>query len=299
MGSVQQQPRPPLVASLLTLVLLFSQTSIPANALSSEEVTHLSSTTPLRTSDFEGQLSATAAGDSIHFLTPDLEPAASATKTPEGVQIASATQEGQAIGFSIPKAGKPQADSTGKNVVLRGNDDDTSFMVSSQHGVTSIRQILESPSSSPRITYDAVGIDHIEINDDGGASLYTESDDGSYTTVGYVAEPWAYDANGVSVDTWFETDGRSLTQVVDHTSKSYAYPIMADPSWSEIWDKMKSVGKTAWSGVKWVAGKGKVLARRVGPGAPVLCAVGGAWAWFRSDADGWVRVGDAVSGCIL
>lgn len=104
---------------------------------------------------------------------------------------------------------------------------------------------------------------------------------------------------GVSVDTWFETDGRSLTQVVDHTSKSYAYPIMADPSWSEIWDKMKSVGKTAWSGVKWVAGKGKVLARRVGPGAPVLCAVGGGWAWYRSDADGWVRVGDAVSGCIL
>lgn len=62
------------------------------------------------------------------------------------------------------------------------------------------------------------------------------------------------------------------------------------------------VGKT-WSGVKVMAPKGlkagKFLAKKVGPGAVVLCAAGAGWAWYRSDAHGWVRVGDAVSGCLF
>ena len=41
---------------------------------------------------------------------------------------------------------------------------------------------------------------------------------------------------------------------------------------------------------------GKFLAKKVGPGAVVLCAAGAGWAWYRSDAHGWVRVGDTVSG---
>ena len=62
------------------------------------------------------------------------------------------------------------------------------------------------------------------------------------------------------------------------------------------------VGKS-WSGVKVMAPKGlkagKFLAKKVGPGAVVLCAAGAGWAWYRSDAHGWVRVGDAVSGCLF
>jgi hypothetical protein len=33
--------------------------------------------------------------------------------------------------------------------------------------------------------------------------------------------------------------------------------------------------------------------------ARVFCAVGGGWAYYRSDANGWVRVGDAIHGCLF
>lgn len=44
-----------------------------------------------------------------------------------------------------------------------------------------------------------------------------------------VESPWAVDANGQEVPTHFEVHGHTLTQVVDHSSGSYAYPIVADP----------------------------------------------------------------------
>lgn len=49
--------------------------------------------------------------------------------------------------------------------------------------------------------------------------------------LGGVAPPWAKDANGVDVPTRYEVDGLSITQVVDHTTSQYAYPIVADPIW--------------------------------------------------------------------
>lgn len=45
-----------------------------------------------------------------------------------------------------------------------------------------------------------------------------------------VSSPWAKDTNGTNVPTWFETDGFSLTQVIDHKSGNFVYPITADPS---------------------------------------------------------------------
>lgn len=47
--------------------------------------------------------------------------------------------------------------------------------------------------------------------------------------VSLVAMPWAFDATGVAVPTWFELEGSTLVQTVDHTGGDYAYPIIADP----------------------------------------------------------------------
>lgn len=55
--------------------------------------------------------------------------------------------------------------------------------------------------------------------------------DDSGEMLGGVAPPWAKDANGVDVPTRYEVDGLSITQVVDHTSGQYTYPIVADPIW--------------------------------------------------------------------
>lgn len=59
--------------------------------------------------------------------------------------------------------------------------------------------------------------------------------DGAGKTLATVAAPWAVDANGAKVPTRFKTDGQTLTQVVDHTSGRYAYPVVADPSISFGW----------------------------------------------------------------
>lgn len=47
-----------------------------------------------------------------------------------------------------------------------------------------------------------------------------------------VDEPWAKDASGSKVPTFFEIRGDKLVQHVDHTSEQYTYPIVADPVYS-------------------------------------------------------------------
>ena len=74
-----------------------------------------------------------------------------------------------------------------------------------------------------------------------GASSLATAQDGSTMVIGpdgdvdaVVEVPWAKDANGVDVPTRYEISGTTLTQVVDHKTESYAYPITADP-WARHW----------------------------------------------------------------
>ena len=47
--------------------------------------------------------------------------------------------------------------------------------------------------------------------------------------LGAIAAPWAKDANGRDVPTHYEVTGTTITQVVDHLSQRFTYPIVADP----------------------------------------------------------------------
>lgn len=142
---------------------------------------------------------------------------------------------------------------------------------------------------------------------DGGAAVFGA--DGS--VVSTVAPPWAIDAYGQSVPTHYRIEGTSLVQVIEH--RGFSYPVIGDPCWSCIArDAVEAVkSATSWaagkvsSGARWlaggvrtIAGKGKVFATRIGPWGLAACLGGAGWAWYRSDAEGWVRVGDAVMGCI-
>ena len=77
------------------------------------------------------------------------------------------------------------------------------------------------------------------------ASLRAE-DDGPVTVrnanghaIGYVESPWARDARGAAIASRFEVDGLTLTQVVAHRGAGYAYPLVADPFWSDAWKVVK------------------------------------------------------------
>ena len=55
--------------------------------------------------------------------------------------------------------------------------------------------------------------------------------------------PWAKDANGVAVPTHFEIQDGSVTQIINHTSGEYTYPITADP-----WFGIGLISRVSWSG---------------------------------------------------
>lgn len=190
-----------------------------------------------------------------------------------------------------------------------------------ENGNVKVHSILQDKSAPETFSYTFPGVDAIILDEETGvAFLFTQNGE-DFELIGGIDKPWARDAHGVAVPTHFEVEGNVLTQVVEHKSGNYAYPIVADPSW---WDSIKGWFKNAGSYVtgkaksaarwlgrnsRWLAGKtwsgvkrhgvrgGKFLAKRFVPGAVVFCAVGGGWAWYRSDASGWVRVGDAVVGC--
>jgi hypothetical protein len=61
-------------------------------------------------------------------------------------------------------------------------------------------------------------------NDDGSVAVL----DANGNQVSAVDKPWATDANGAAVPTWYEVDGSTLIQHVNH--ENAAYPVKADPS---------------------------------------------------------------------
>lgn len=75
------------------------------------------------------------------------------------------------------------------------------------------------------------------MNANGGITIF----DSANAYLGAVSPAWATDALGRSVPTRYELDGLTLTQVVDHSSRSVTYPIVADP-----WLGIDLIEKTSW-----------------------------------------------------
>lgn len=69
-----------------------------------------------------------------------------------------------------------------------------------------------------------------------GSAEIVESEDGALTVLDangdmllYVGAPWAVDATGIPVDTWYEVEDGKIFQYVDHLARLYEYPVIADP----------------------------------------------------------------------
>lgn len=65
----------------------------------------------------------------------------------------------------------------------------------------------------------------------GGAHVVNK--DGAVELI--VGHPWAYDANGVPVDTHYEVSNGSLIQVIHHSGGTIDYPVVADPIFLAPW----------------------------------------------------------------
>ncbi|WP_431774551.1 hypothetical protein [Streptomyces cucumeris] len=76
----------------------------------------------------------------------------------------------------------------------------------------------------------------VEVSPDNSGAVIV---DGAGNPAVVVPAAWAKDANGTAVPTHFETDGTSLTQVVEHTNGGYNYPVVADPGFRWKWNGVK------------------------------------------------------------
>lgn len=104
--------------------------------------------------------------------------------------------------------------------------------VEKENGVVQITTVLDGADSPQRYEYSLGMPDGFspQLQVDGSILLT----DGS-AVIGAIAAPWALDANGATVPTWYETTPTSVVQVVDLSGGGIAFPVVADPSVSFFW----------------------------------------------------------------
>lgn len=226
---------------------------------------------------------------------------------------------GRTLEMSIPATGEVETQD-GSTVVFAGRKSDVAVQ-STSDGMRAVIHI-DSPRAPERYEFE-IGGDAVALEPTPDGGVVALDTNGNVLAV--APAPWAIDADGTHVPTYFEIEDTTLYQVIEHRNGNHAYGIVADPwwnpfswNWSEIISSVASATKSAksWLGTNanWLKGKAwsaskktvkiggravRVLAKKAGPLGLVLCATGGGWAWFRSDASGWVRVGDAIGGCFL
>lgn len=89
--------------------------------------------------------------------------------------------------------------------------------------------VIDNTAAPVEYTYSITVPDggRVELTSDGGAVVLDTQDQ----PIALVQTPWATDAVGSSVATYFTTDGSSLTQHIIHNVEGISYPVAADPFW--------------------------------------------------------------------
>lgn len=145
-------------------------------------------------------------------------------------------------------------------------------------GTVQAHTVIEGSSAPTRFDYE-VGVPDGGRLESAGDSILILDRDGNM--VGGFAPAWAKDADGRSVDTHYEVNGLTLTQVVEH-DETVTYPVVADP-WAGInlfghvytdWYKnamrvnasLSPWGWTVYSGAatRWNPGQGQIILNTYG-----------------------------------
>lgn len=141
--------------------------------------------------------------------------------------------------------GSLQLSEDGVGVVEPSQEDpDVAYAVHpTEAGSVRVESLITSKDAPERFDYTFPGVDRIEIyQDEEVVWLLAMDEAGDEQLIGIIDAAWAKDANGASVPTYFEAEDNVLTQVVQHRSGEFAYPVVADPSWwsnAVAWAKKK------------------------------------------------------------
>lgn len=134
------------------------------------------------------------------------------------------------LGIGLPFADKADdgvSDSPG-SLTFDNNNGTSSVSLVRDDGAVQVMTVIDSPVAPIAFDYpiDLPAGAKLIATDDGAAVV-----DNRGEPLGTFALPWARDAAGADVPTWYEVRGSTLAQVVEH-SASYAYPVVADPTYT-------------------------------------------------------------------
>lgn len=117
-------------------------------------------------------------------------------------------------------------------VAYAAADGSANAVQADSEGGVKMLTVIDNVSAPTEYTYGVTvpegGV--VELTSEGGAVVLGADNQ----PIAIVDVPWATDAAGNSVQTWFTTDGVSLTQHVLHTADGVVYPVTADP-WVYRW----------------------------------------------------------------
>lgn len=91
------------------------------------------------------------------------------------------------------------------------------------------RAIIHVASPTDPIYYEfkVLEASRLILEENGSVEALDQKD----ATLAVFKAPWAKDANGLNVPTYFTVDGTKLVQVVEHQNNQFSYGIIADPFW--------------------------------------------------------------------
>ena len=149
------------------------------------------------------------------------------------------------INITLPELSKPQeGEIIAKGVVAYTSESDFSNTVQANNdGSVRMTTIIDNPNAPTEYEY-KVELEEggkIELQSDGSAIVYNNKQE----PISIIAKPWAKDAEGKEVKTWFSTDGLTLIQHVEHNVPGIVYPVVADPWW--LWPCRQYISSSNWS----------------------------------------------------
>ncbi len=133
----------------------------------------------------------------------------------------------------------PRSDVAGEAVTLEGgvvaypSEGESANAVAATDGGVQLLNVISSREASEAYSYDLKLPEGAKLEASGVGTIAVVASSGEL--VATIAEPWAIDARGAKVPTHYIISGSTITQIVEHTSSSFTYPVVADPSVSYLW----------------------------------------------------------------
>lgn len=158
----------------------------------------------------------------------------------EGISLT--TAEGT-VGIGLPTASSAEDaayDPSGA-VAYDNSNATTTVATVRKAGSVQITTVIEDASAPTEYAYpmDLPAAAQLSMHEDGSVSVLSADGD----LVAIVDVPWAKDASGASVPTFYRITGSTLTQVVQH--QGAAYPVVADPWWIPVLGVMARISAHA------------------------------------------------------